>query len=250
MEYLVKEKGFKSVYFDDDTFNIGKKRMLLFCREIREKGLDKIQWAIMARPDLMDKEILENMKRAGLWAVKYGVESATQSLVDNINKNMNLKKSEEMIKFSKELGIRVHLTFTFGLPGETKETIEQTIQYALKLDPFSVQFSITTPFPGTEYYRILDKQDAIVTKDFSSYDGHCKSVIKLKNLTPEDLELAKMKAYRIWADYLRKRRGSWGDVKRFYAYAQTKGLCYSLDKTRSYLKYIILDRKKYLTCKV
>lgn len=250
MEYLIKEKGFKSVYFDDDTFNIGKERMLSFCREIKERGLDKVQWAIMARPDLMDKEILENMKSAGLWSVKYGVESATQSLIDNIGKGMNLRKSEKMIRLTGDLGIKVHLTFTFGLPGETKETIEETIKYALKMDPFSVQFSITTPFPGTEYYRILEEKDAIVAKDFSYYDGNFKSVIKLKDLSPEDLEFAKKRACKIWTDHLRKRRGFLGDAKRFYTYARAKGLSYSFNKTRNYFKYIVLERKKYFNSKI
>lgn len=249
MEYLVREKGFKSVYFDDDTFNIGKKRMLDFCREIKMKGLDRIPWAIMARPDLMDEEILEEMKKAGLWAVKYGVESATQSLVDNIEKNMDLRKADKMIKFTKKLGIKVHLTFTFGLPGETKQTIEKTIRYAQKLDPFSVQFSIITPFPGTKYYEVLEKGGLIVSKDFSCYDGHFKSVIKLKNLTPQDLEIAKERACRIWVDRLRKRRGLRGNVKRFYYYVKNKSLGYSVYKTISYFKYILLERRKYLNFK-
>ncbi|MBU1887925.1 MAG: radical SAM protein, partial [Candidatus Omnitrophica bacterium] len=77
MEYLVKEMNFKSVYFDDDTFNIGKERMLKLCDEIKKRKLD-VPWAIMARADLMDKEILKEMRDAGLFAVKYGVESATQ----------------------------------------------------------------------------------------------------------------------------------------------------------------------------
>ena len=238
MEYLVKEKGFKSVYFDDDTFNIGKERMLSLCREIQKRGLGNTQWAIMARPDLMDEEILENMKKAGLWAVKYGFESATQSLVDSIGKNMDLRKSEKMVEFTKKLGIKVHLTFTFGLPGETKETIEKTIRQALEIDPFSVQFSITTPFPGTHYYNILEKQNAIVAKDFSHYDGHFKSVIKLENLSPQDLEFAKLQAYRVWGEHLRRKRGFSGDVKKFYNYAKLKGLAHSLDKSIDYLKHI------------
>jgi len=250
MEYLVKRKGFKSVYFDDDTFNIGKNRMLNICEEIRKRGLDGIQWAIMARPDLMDEEILKNMKKAGVWAIKYGVESATQSLIDNIGKNMDLVKAERIIKITQDLGIKVHLTFTFGLPGETKQTIEKTIRYAINLNPFSVQFSITTPFPGTEYYENLEKKGLIVSKDLSSYDGHYQSVIRLENLSSQDLEISKQRAYRIWADHLRKKRGFWGDVKRFYAYTQGKGLYFALNKTKSYLKYIIFNRKKYLNCSI
>jgi len=249
MEYLALEKGFKSFYFDDDTFNVGKERMLSFCREIKKRGLNEFQWAIMARPDLMDEEILVNMKEAGLWAIKYGVESATQSLLDSIGKSMDLIRSERMIRLSKRLGIKVHLTFTFGLPGETEDTIKQTIKYAKELDPFSLQFSILTPFPGTSYYNYLEREGSIVSKDFSSYDGHSKSVIKLKDLAPEDLEAAKEKACRMWADHLRKRRGFLGDIERFYYYTKNKNLSYSLKKTIGYFKYVIFERKKYLNIK-
>lgn len=236
MEYLVKDEGFKSVYFDDDTFNIGKERMTKLCLEIRNRGLDKTQWAIMARPDLMDEEMLLDMKDSGLWAVKYGVESAVQSLVDNIKKNMDLKKAEKMIRFTKELGIKVHLTFTFGLPQETKRTINQTIKFAQELDPFSVQFSITTPFPGTEYYEALGKKGLIISKDFSDYDGQYKSVIKLENLTPRDLEIAKQRANKLWSEHLRMKRGVLGQVNRFCYYSKTKGIAYSLNKTLTYFK--------------
>jgi len=199
MEYLVKEKGFKSVYFDDDTFNIGKSRMLEFCDEIMKRRLEKVPWAIMARPDLMDEEILSHFKKAGLWAVKYGVESGVQSLVDSIGKDMDLKKADKMIRLTKKLGIRVHLTFTFGLPGETKETMERTLRYALSLDPFSLQFSITTPFPGTSYYDYLQKKDWLVSRDLSLYDGQFNSVIRSQHLAPEDFVEAKERAYRSWS---------------------------------------------------
>lgn len=230
MEYLVKEKGFKSIYFDDDTFNIGKKRMLEFCQNIKSRKLDRVQWAIMARPDLMDEEILNNMKEAGLWAVKYGVESMDQGLVDNIGKDMDLKKAMRMIEFTKKLGIKTHLTFTFGLPGETRQTVEKTIKSVKKIDPFSVQFSIMTPFPGTKAYEVFDKKELIISKDFSLYDGHFKSVIKTENLTPADLENAKIKAYRAWLDHLRSRRGSVGSLKRFWELIRVNGLKSALRK--------------------
>ncbi|MCK4916630.1 MAG: radical SAM protein [Candidatus Omnitrophica bacterium] len=246
MEYLVKEKGFKSVYFDDDTFNIGKKRMLDFCGEIKNRGLNKIQWAIMARPDLMDEEILTAMKESGLWAIKYGVESSDQGLVDNIEKGMNLQKAKKMIQFTKMLGIKTHLTFTFGIPGETKQTIQKTIDFVRKIDPFSVQFSIMTPFPGTKSYDIFDEKGLFVIKDFSAYDGHFKSVISTVNLTATDLENAKIKAGRIWLDHLRKRRGFFGNLRRFQEYMSMYSLSSAFRKTLSYLKYVVIERKKYV----
>jgi radical SAM superfamily enzyme YgiQ (UPF0313 family) len=216
MECLVKDRGFRSVYFDDDTFNIGKERMLDFCRQVRSRGLAKTPWAIMARPDLMDEETLRAMKDAGLRAVKYGVESADQGLVDAIGKAMDLKKTEAMIRLTKKMGIRAHLTFTFGLPGETKETIAKTIRWALRLDPFSVQFSITTPFPGTLYHEELQKAGCIVSKDLNDYDGQFKSVIRLASLSPQDLQDAKDKAYKEWGKSQR-RRLSFSRIKRFLA---------------------------------
>ena len=205
LEYLIKERKFKSVYFDDDTFNINKKNVLEICREIKQRRLE-IPWAIMARADTMDEEILVKMKEAGLYAVKYGVESADQKLLDNAGKNMNLKQAERMIIFTKSLGIKTHLTFTFGLPGETQDTIKRTIDYALELNPATLQFSIMTPYPGTEYYNQLDAKGHIVSKDWSDYDGASKSVIRTEYLSPSDLEKAKDEAMKRWKKYRRARR--------------------------------------------
>ncbi|MDO8602987.1 MAG: radical SAM protein [Candidatus Omnitrophota bacterium] len=204
MEYLIKEMHFKSIYFDDDTFNVGKGRMLKLCDEIKKRKLD-IPWAIMARADLMDREILEKMRETGLFAVKYGVESASQELLDNINKNMDIKKTEEIIRLTKKLGIKTHLTFTFGLPGETKETIRKTIDFALRLDPATIQFSIATPFPGTSFYEEMMAKGHIISENWTEYDGNHKSVIGLPDTTKKDLEFAIRSAYKEWAVHCSRR---------------------------------------------
>jgi len=204
MEFLVKKKGFKSVYFDDDTFNLGRERMFKICNEIKKRKLN-VPWAIMARADLMDKELLDEMKSAGLYAVKYGVESAVQKLVDNANKDLDLKKAEEMIEYTNKIGIKTHLTFMFGLPGETHETIQKTVDFALRMNPESVQFSITTPFPGTSYYKELNKNGMLVSKKWSDYDGNFKSVVKTEELSAKELENAVRNAYTTWAEHSQKR---------------------------------------------
>lgn len=205
MEYLVKKLGFKSIYFDDDTWNIGRQRILEFCRELEQRKL-KIPWAIMARAELMDEEVLEQMRRSGLFAVKYGIESSSQQILDRIDKKLDLKKAEEMIKYTKYLGIRTHLTFTFGLPGETKQTISETINYALELNPTSVQFSLATPFPGTKFYEQMDKRGYILTKDLEKFDGNHSSVIRTENLSAQDLEKAKKRAYAQWSKHYQLKR--------------------------------------------
>jgi anaerobic magnesium-protoporphyrin IX monomethyl ester cyclase len=236
MEYLVREKNFKSVYFDDDTWNIGKERIIRFCNEIKNRKLQNTPWAIMARPDLMDEEILTELKSSGLWAVKYGVESCVQSLVENSHKNMKLENSFRMIRLTKNLGIKIHLTFCFGLQGETRKTIQKSIGRALSLEPDSVQFSILTPFPGTRLFEELDKQGRILTKDWSKYDGHYHCVFKPDNLSTGDLEKAKIRAYRLWGQYVRKKRGFSGGINRFYIYIRERGLFYALGRAANRLK--------------
>lgn len=235
MEYLVKNMGFKSIYFDDDTFNIGKTRMLEFCREIKKRKL-KVPWAIMARADLMDEEILTAMKDAGLYAVKYGVESAVQALLDNANKNMDLEKSTRMILLTKRLGIKTHLTFTFGLPGETIQTIQKTVDYLFKVGPDSAQFSITTYYPGTEYFNYLDKNKLILTKDWADYDGNLKSIVQLEGLSAEYLENARKEVVDKWLAHLRLKRGFRENYQVFKRYLSREGLSFTVKKTINYLK--------------
>ncbi|MFH1460399.1 MAG: radical SAM protein [Candidatus Omnitrophota bacterium] len=204
MQYLVKELGFKSIYFDDDTWNVGRERMLAFCAELEKRGLI-IPWAIMARAELMDEELLERMNSVGLFSVKYGVESASQELLNNIQKGTNLEKVEKIVKYTKYLGIKTHLTFTFGLPGETKQTIQKTIEYAKKLNPTSVQFSLATPFPGTRFFAEMDKKGLILTKNWDKFDGNHESVIKTDYLSAKDLQKAKKDAYAAWDKHCQMR---------------------------------------------
>jgi anaerobic magnesium-protoporphyrin IX monomethyl ester cyclase len=201
MEFVVKQYKFKSVYFDDDTFNVGKQRVLEICREINQRNNQQrlnVPWAIMARADIMDEEILVNLKKANLYSIKYGIESASQHILDKSKKNLNIEKAVEMVTLTKQMGIKVHLTFMFGLNGETKKTIRETIELALSLDPYSVQFSIATPFPGTEYFNELDKDGFILSKNWAEYDGNNKSVITTKALKAQDLVKAKNTAYLRW----------------------------------------------------
>ncbi len=200
MEYLVKKCGFKSVYFDDDTFNIGKKRILKICEEIKKRNLN-VPWAIMARADTADREMLEALKDAGLVALKYGVESGDQKILDNSGKNLKLDKVIEIVKITKELGIKIHLTFTFGLPGENWQTVKKTIDLALELDPDTLQFSIITPFPGSQYYDMLEKKGYLLSKDWSKYNGYVSAVIRTDELSDKDLEKALQMANKAWAKH-------------------------------------------------
>ncbi len=232
IEFL-KTKGFKSYYFDDDTFNVGKKRMLEFCSEIKKRKIN-LPWAIMARVDIMDFEILQAMKKAGLHALKYGVESSNQELLNACNKELDIELAEKNILLTKELGIKVHLTFTFGLPGETKETIQDTINFALRIDPESVQFSVTTPFPGTKFYEELENKNELMFND--DFDENFKALIKNEHLSPQDLEEAVNNAYKIWIEHKERRsRYERSPIILFKECLKEHGLKYTIKKISSYV---------------
>ncbi|MBF0331162.1 MAG: radical SAM protein [Candidatus Omnitrophica bacterium] len=239
MEYLVKTMGFKSVYFDDDTMNIGKLRMMELAREIRRRALN-VPWAMMARADIMEEDVLQSLHEAGLVAIKYGVESADQTLLNNIRKGMDLRQTERMIRFTKSIGIKTHLTFSFGLPGETQATIQKTIDLALELDPDSLQFSINTAFPGTPYYKELEQRGHIVSSDLSDYDGNFKAMLRTEALTAQDLLKAKRRADRVWRDHVWRTRhydvGA-GDLWfKFTQHVQRNGLVAALARVAAFLR--------------
>ena len=187
MQSLVQEMGIKSFFFDDDTFNIGKERILNLCSEITRRRLN-VPWSIMARADTMDKELLTALKKAGLKGLKYGVESGSQEIVDRCGKSLDLKKVREMVLLTKKMGIWVHLTFMLGLPGETQETMQKTIDLSLELCPDSMQFSIATPWPGTKFYKQLEREGFLLSHNFAEYDGNSMAVIRTEALSKEDRE--------------------------------------------------------------
>jgi radical SAM superfamily enzyme YgiQ (UPF0313 family) len=215
MEFLVKKMHFKSVYFDDDTFNIGKNRILKLCDEIKRRNL-KVPWAIMARADLMDEEMLRALKSAGLAAVKYGVETADEEMMERICKNTDLKKTTEIIKLTQALGIKTHLTFTFGVPDETEETVLKTIEYAIELNPHSLQFSITTPYPGTKFYEDCKKNGYLESSEYSSFDGNYKAVISTDQLSADNLQKLMRHAYQRWGEHVLERNRFRNKVKKLF----------------------------------
>ncbi|MCF6154447.1 MAG: glycosyltransferase [Candidatus Brocadia sp.] len=206
IEWLIKKYGFKAFYFDDDTFNIGKERILKLCSELKKRGLHKIPWTAMCRADTSDRETFLAMKEAGMVGLKFGVESGVQRLVDASGKNLDLSKVKDAVRICKEIGLKTHLTFTLGLPGETLETIKGSIEFAKMLDPDTVQWSLTTPFPGTKYFDLANKNGWLSTKDWAKYDGAMYTVLRSDNLSIEELQLALQATNTQWREYVISRQ--------------------------------------------
>ncbi len=197
---------YKSFYIDDDTVNIRKQYILDLAKAIKEAGLHTIPWGTMGRADLMDEEMLIALKDAGLFSIKYGVETADQNLLNEIKKNIKIDDVIKGVELTKKYGIKVHLTFTFGLPSDTPETIERTIQLACRLPVDTVQFSITTPYPGTEMYRMYKKNGWLLNENWEEYLGSHRAVARTANFTAEQLEDAVKQAYsRFWEEQALRR---------------------------------------------
>ena len=205
---IQKRWTFRSYYFDDDTFNIGNERMNALADEIIARGLEYIPWGAMCRADTITQATLANLRRAGLAAVKYGVESGNQEILNQSGKRLDLGVVREMMQFTHQIGIKTHLTFSFGLIGETHETMQQTLDLALELNPDTVQFSICTPFPGTAFYEYAKQRRLLLTDDFSAYDGSSRCVVRAEAVPSEELEAFVKHAQAAWQRHEVTRKGA------------------------------------------
>ena len=207
-EVIERLPRFASLYFDDDTFNVGNGRMLELCDGLNRIGLP---WAAMCRADTTSIEVFEQMRASGCYAVKLGVESGCQELVDRCNKKLNLKTVEKVVSELKRMGIFVHLTFTFGLPGETRETIRRTRAFFRRLRPDTAQESYCTPFPGTPFYEYLKKSQKLGAHEWTQFDGARLSIVADSGISQEELcELGKLTSRLfVWGRMLEQHMGPW-----------------------------------------
>jgi len=144
VRYLVERFGVKEIKIDDDTFEIDRQRVIDFC-ELLIRNNVKVAWAPQCRPDLVDEELLRIMKRAGCIRILWGCESASQEVLDKMKKGFKVADIEKATRLSQKLGIEALNCFMLGFPWDTEETIQETIEFAYKLNAEFTQFAIPTP---------------------------------------------------------------------------------------------------------
>ncbi|MDX1565812.1 MAG: radical SAM protein [Phycisphaeraceae bacterium] len=149
---IVERYDYRSIYFDDDTFNLGNSHVEKMCEVMQRIGLP---WSAMCRADTIKHETWRLMKESGCFGVKLGFESGSQAVVDNIvNKHLDLERGAEVVRELKRLGMTVHGTFTYGLPGETREDMLETRRFIESLPFDSVQESGTAEIEGTPLHTL------------------------------------------------------------------------------------------------
>ncbi|MDD5006008.1 MAG: radical SAM protein [Candidatus Omnitrophica bacterium] len=176
-------------FFEDDTFTVDKGRAVRICEEILKRGL-KITFSVNARVDSYDLEMFRIMKKAGCRELLVGFESVDQKILDNVNKSIKVGEMWEFMRTAKKANLEVHGCFVFGLPGETRETIKETTEFALALGLTTVQFSAAVPFPGTEYYDICKEKGWLKSENWQDWlkQGEQSAVIKYENLSSREID--------------------------------------------------------------
>jgi anaerobic magnesium-protoporphyrin IX monomethyl ester cyclase len=197
MIYVKEKFDAHEVYFDDDTFTGNKKHVLQICNEIISRKLN-IPWSVMGDAMITDEEMLVNMKAAGCIGIKFGLESGVPDILRNINKPLKLKKLEAVISICKRLRLKTHVSVSFGHFGETEKTIKQTLDYVIKLDTDSIQFSLATPYPGTRFYDEVVRRNLLNASAWNEFDPTHNPIVNLPGLSPDMLKETESNAHGYW----------------------------------------------------
>lgn len=196
---VVQSQGYREVFFRDEIFTVQKKRTMDICQSIIKKKLD-LSWIVSARIGSVDFETMKLMKEAGCHMIRFGVESGSDEILKNIAKGITVKQIGQTFELIHKVGLDTHAHLMIGTPGETHQTINQTIKLLKKIKPTIITCGICTPYPGTKLFdMILEKYSYI--NDGSECDlshlhtrGYYNEVFC--NLSPEELTKAIKKIYR------------------------------------------------------
>ncbi len=225
----------KEIFFDDDTFNIRKDRVLELCRKFKPLGF---RWSCTARVH-SDYETLKAMADAGARLFIVGLESGDSQILKNIKKGATTEMARAFVKNCKKVGIKIHGDFIIGLPGETKETIEKTIEYAKELDVETIQVSVAHAFPGTELYDYYARNNYLVHRAVADGDGHQLPHIEMPGLSRQDMMAG---LNRFYDEYYFRPRVIWRLTKEALWDADERKRLYR--EARSFLQ-LRSERLKY-----
>jgi len=156
VEQCYKQFSIREIDIFDPSFTIDKKRVIDICREIRKKNVD-IHFSCRARVDQIDEELLDEMSATGFKRIQYGLESGDQSILDRVNKGINLKQIKKVVAWTKQRGISALGFFLIGAPGDNYCTVRKTIQFAKDLDLDYAQFHKVMAKPRTELYEQIKR---------------------------------------------------------------------------------------------
>lgn len=190
----------KEFFFDDDTFTDDRPRAEAIARGLGRLG---VTWSCNAKADV-PLDTLRVMRDNGLRLLLVGYESGSQTILNNIRKGTRVDRAREFTRHARALGIKIHGTFILGLPGETRETIRRSIEFAREIDPDTIQVSLAAPYPGTALYRQARDNGWLDAAALVDARGVQTSVLEYPDLPRAEIFDALERFYR--AFYFRPRK--------------------------------------------
>lgn len=201
----VEEYKLTEFSFHDELFTLKRDRVMAICKGILDAGWD-MSWVCMARVESVDLELMRMMKKAGCGKIGFGFESGSARMLKRMNKQARMEDAFKAAALCKEAGIEVNGTFILGYPGEDKESIEETIRFAKKIDCDTAAFFIAIPYPGTDLWHEALKEGYLKQpldwREFAPV-SNLESPMVIPTMTPEELQKWKRRAY--YKFYMRPR---------------------------------------------
>ncbi|KPK00264.1 MAG: hypothetical protein AMK71_08545 [Nitrospira bacterium SG8_35_4] len=198
---LKERYGVEQIVFNDDTFTINYDRVKTICERLIHDNYN-IKWFCFARVNtIRDEEMLRLMKASGCVQINFGVETGDETIMKSIKKGITLDQARKAFQLTHKVGIKTSAGFIFGFPGETKDSIERTINFATELNPDVALFNVLVPFPGTETFQHYPQLHNEIDnpgfwESFKTASAGGDPVIELPGLTKEELKMAIVRANR------------------------------------------------------
>jgi hopanoid biosynthesis associated radical SAM protein HpnJ len=199
--------GLKEIFFDDDTFNYKKDRTIALCKELKKLNFT---WSCTSRVTT-DYDTLKAMREAGCRLMIVGYESGDAQILKNIKKGATIDMARRFTKDAHSLGLTIHGDFIVGLPGDTRETIRRTVDFAKELNTETIQVSIAHPYPGTEFFDYVKKNNLITLDSMTDDTGH-----QLPNIIYPGLDRGELVEWveRFYGEYYFRPKAIWRVVRK------------------------------------
>jgi len=196
---LLRDLGLRDVHMYADLFTVDREQVVGICELMLQEKLD-FRWTCNSRVDFVDEEMLRLMARAGCWMIAWGIESANEAILRRVRKGYRPERAAQALSWARAAGIKNWGYFIIGLPGETEETVRQTIELAKKLPLDLALFHIAAPYPGTPFYQeALEKGWFRPGARWEDVDMDRSTVLDYPQMPAERIEYWARRAFREWA---------------------------------------------------
>jgi anaerobic magnesium-protoporphyrin IX monomethyl ester cyclase len=194
-------RGIHEIFLYDDTFTIGRERIFDIRDEIKRRALE-VQWDVRARANTLDAEVVKAMKEAGVSRMHIGVESGSERILKVMKKGITVEQAYAAFDLCRKYGVTSLSYFMLGNPTETQEDIDMTMDFIRKCRADYAHIAVTTPFPGTELYR-MGLEQGVFERDYwrefaANPDEEFQPPAWTENFTQEELEQMRQRAYRVF----------------------------------------------------